>query len=233
MGVKTFRKRAARRKCEFCCHQDARLPLLASNPKPRRPLSLPALSHPAICSSVHPSARRSQTKVLSLPLAAVAGMKPTERRFILLDEGVQCALPDIVGALIDALEILEDPFALSIWQCLDRCFHRTQKIRGLGRPIDWLRKIDGPSAEISLQVRWLNSPQETWQAKAHGPAPVPHSRGHILCPWSLNSHDIGLPRVRCNPKRSRKVSIFRAETMLTWIGKVMASYGSVYGSCSR
>ncbi len=37
---------------------------MASNPKARRPRSLPALSHPAICSGVHPSARRSRTKVL-------------------------------------------------------------------------------------------------------------------------------------------------------------------------
>ncbi|MGA7383479.1 MAG: hypothetical protein WBW81_01915 [Methylocella sp.] len=91
----------------------------------------------------------------------------------MLDEGAQCALPDLVRKLFDALEILEDPLALSFGQCLDRCFHRLHKSRGFGRPIDWLRKKDSPSAEISLQVRWLHAPEETWQAKAHGPAPVP------------------------------------------------------------
>ena len=72
-------------------------------------------------------------------LAAVAGMKPMKRCFIMLDEGPQCALPDFIGDLIDALEILEDPFALSFGQCLDRCFHRLHKSRGFGRPIDLLR----------------------------------------------------------------------------------------------
>src|SRR5215210_6968457 len=38
----------------------------AGNPRARRPRSWPALSQPAICSGVHPSARRSQTKSLSL-----------------------------------------------------------------------------------------------------------------------------------------------------------------------
>ena len=37
-----------------------------------------------------------------------------EQGFILLDEGLQCALPDFIGDLIDALEILEDPFARSL-----------------------------------------------------------------------------------------------------------------------
>src|ERR1700730_1176967 len=98
--------------------------------------------------------------------AAVAGMKPTKQRLIVFDEGLQCALPDIVRELIDALEIFEDPFAHSFGQYLNRCFHQTQKIRGLSPPIDALRKMDRPSAEIFLQVRWLHSPQETWQAKA-------------------------------------------------------------------
>src|SRR4051794_37672662 len=39
---------------------------MASNPRARRPHSWPALSQPAIGSGVHPSARRSQTKSLSL-----------------------------------------------------------------------------------------------------------------------------------------------------------------------
>ena len=73
-----------------------------------------------------------------------------EQGFILLDEGPQCALPDFIGDLIDALEVLEDPFALSFGD-LDRCFHRTQKIRGLGRS----PKNRWPEAEIFLQVRWL------------------------------------------------------------------------------
>jgi hypothetical protein len=42
--------------------------------------------------------------------AAVAGMKPMEQDFILLDEGPQCALPDFIGDLIDALEILRALF---------------------------------------------------------------------------------------------------------------------------
>jgi hypothetical protein len=97
-----------------------------------------------------------------------------EQGFIMLDEGPQCALPDFIGDLINALEILEDPFALSFGQCLDRCFHRLHKSRGFGRPIDLLRKKDSPSVEVYLQIRWLNTPQETWQAKAHSPAPFPN-----------------------------------------------------------
>jgi hypothetical protein len=62
-----------------------------------------------------------------------------EQGFILLEEGPQCALPDFIGDLIDALEILEDLFALSFGQYLNRCFHRVHESRGFGRPIDSLR----------------------------------------------------------------------------------------------
>src|ERR1700730_12397134 len=120
--------------------------------------------------------------------AAVTGIKLPEQHFILFDEGLQCTLSDLVRKLFDALEIFEDPFAVTFGQYFDRGFHRVHKSRGFGRPVNWLRKKDGPSAEISLQVRWLHAPQETWQAKAHGPAPAPQSRAHILCPRSLNHH---------------------------------------------
>jgi hypothetical protein len=68
-----------------------------------------------------------------------------------------------------------------------------------------------------LQVRWLNSPQETWQAKAHSPT-LPHSRGHILCPWSPNPHDIGLPRARCNTQTFAQVQHFprRNDAPVDW-----------------
>jgi hypothetical protein len=80
-------------------------------------------------------------------------MKPAKQRLIVFDEGPQCALPDFIGDLVDSLEILEDPFALSFGQYLDRCFHRVRKSRGFGRPIDLLRKKDSPSAEVPLQIR--------------------------------------------------------------------------------
>src|SRR5437588_7271032 len=107
-------------------------------------------------------------------------MKPTKHRLIVFDDGLQCALPDFIGDLIDELEVLKNSFALSFGQRLDRSFHRTEKIRGLGRPIDCLQKMNGPSAKISLQVRWLHAPKETGQAKAHGLTHVPHLRSHML-----------------------------------------------------
>ncbi len=56
--------------------------------------------------------------------AAVTGMKLLEQHFIPFDEGLQCALSDLVRKLFDALEIFEDPFAFSFGQRLDRCLHR-------------------------------------------------------------------------------------------------------------
>ena len=56
--------------------------------------------------------------------AAVTRMKLPEQHFILFDEGLQCALSDLVRKLFDALEIFEDLFAFSFGQRLDRCFHR-------------------------------------------------------------------------------------------------------------
>jgi hypothetical protein len=51
-------------------------------------------------------------------------MKLPEQHFILFDDGLQCALSELVRKLFDALEIFEDLFAFSFGQRLNRCFHR-------------------------------------------------------------------------------------------------------------
>src|SRR6202023_1247439 len=79
---------------------------MASNPKARRTRSLPALSHPAICSGAHPSASRSRTKVLSVgsfssmaftPPAQLIGSGGVKRRITPAGQGVAAQFPRYGG----------------------------------------------------------------------------------------------------------------------------------------
>jgi hypothetical protein len=127
-------------------------------------------------------------------LATVARMKLLQKSPIMFDEGLQYALSNLVRELIDALEIFEDLFALSVRQRLDRHFHRFQK--GLGRPIEWLRKKDTASGKVTMKVRRQRAPKETRQAKVHG------EYLHLVI-GSKNPQDIGLPTYVAIPEHLR------------------------------